>query len=283
MRPPTMKTIGDEVDSEWIFRLLHQITQLSQGALLTDEERNDFAAARLRLIEILRQCSDARRELWALAEEHVSAVENGTGVFVGDGGELVIEDDITPRLNRMVNSFFVPTRTALYHLCGQKAVGSKKPAKSILEILTRTNFGFAFIFDKARFEKAAKEYQDAVPGLRSAALIDTLRADRDTWTLGLQEIRDTIIHDTEFDGLKMLYAADGQKARIGFPKLNGVPILEFVERFWNNIIDFCEEMMMLALNTRMPPLIAIDRIPIAEQNGDLPYRWRGILLNSPIV
>lgn len=30
--------------------------------------------------------------------------------------------------------------------------------------------------------------------------------------------------------------------------------------FWNNLIDFCEEMMMMALCTRMPPLLALDRI-----------------------
>jgi hypothetical protein len=33
MNPPTVKTIADPGDSEWLFRLLHQISQLSQGAL----------------------------------------------------------------------------------------------------------------------------------------------------------------------------------------------------------------------------------------------------------
>lgn len=282
MNPPTVKTIGDEHDSEWLFRLMHQISQLSEGALLTDSERSEFAAARMRLIEIIRQCNDARRELLDLAGEHIDQVAAGRGIFVNDTGALVIDDDITPRLNRIVNSFFVSARTALYHLCGQKGVAGKTPPKSILEILTGFNFGFVFIFDQVRFEKAALKYLESVPGVRSKTLIDTIRSDRDAWTLGLQEIRDTIIHDTEYDGLKMLYRPNGQKVGIGFPRLNGVPIFEFVEIFWNNLIDFGEEMMVMALNTRMPPLIAIDRIPEDQRDGELPYRWHGILLNQPI-
>lgn len=279
---PTVKTIGDEHDSEWLFRLIQQISQLSEGALLTDSERTEFGAARMRLIEILRQCNDARRELFKLADDHIEQVAAGRGVFVDNSGALVIEDDITPRLNRIVNGFFVPARTALYHLCGQKAVAGKSSPKSILEILTGFNFGFVFIFDQTKFEKAATKYLDAVPGVRSNALIATTRADRNAWTLGLQEIRDTIIHDTEYDGLKMLYRANGKKVGIGFPRLNSVPIFEFVERFWNNLIDYCEEMMVLAITVRMPPLLAIQRIPENEQGGELPYRWRGILLDQPM-
>jgi hypothetical protein len=101
--------------------------------------------------------------------------------------------------------------------------------------------------------------------------------------LGLQEIRDTIIHDTEYDGLKMYYRPNGQKVGIGFPRLNGVPIFDFIELFWNNLIDFCEEMMVMALCTRMPPLLALDRIPEDQRNGELPYRWRGIVLDQPIT
>lgn len=283
MKPPTVKTIGDERDSEWLFRLMQQISQLSEGTLLTDSERTEFAAARMRLVEILRQCNDARRELIRLAEEHIEEVAAGQGVFVNGSGALVIEDDIAPRLNRIVNSFFVPARTALYHLCGQKPAGGKTPAKSILELLTGFNFGFVFIFDQTKFEQAAQKYLDAVPGVRSKALIDTMRVDRDAWTLGLQEIRDTIIHDTEYDGLKMSYRPNGQSVGIGFPRLNSVPIFDFIDMFWNNLIDFCEEMMVMALYTRMPPLLAIDRIPEDQRNGELPYRWRGIVLDQPMT
>jgi len=35
-----------------------------------------------------------------------------------------------------------------------------------------------------------------------------IRSDRDTWSLGLHEIRGTIIHDTEYDGSKMVHQAN---------------------------------------------------------------------------
>ena len=282
MNLPTVKTIGDPGESEWLFRLLQQISQLSQGALLSERERAEFDSARMRLIEILRQCNDARKQLIMLVTEHIEDVAEGKGVFVNEAGALVIEDDIAPRLNRAVNGFFVPARTALYHLFGQKPVAGKTPAKSILEILTGFNFGFVFIFDSARFEQAAQNYMSQVPGVRSKALIDVIRSDRDTWSLGLQEIRDTIIHDTEYDGLKMVYRANGIKVAIGFPKLNGKPVLDFVEMFWNNLVDSIEEVILLTLCTRMPPMVALDRIPQNEWNPALPFRWRGILLDHPI-
>jgi hypothetical protein len=281
MNPPTVKTIADPGDSEWLFRLLQQISQLSQGALLSENERADFDSARMRLIEVLRQCNDARKQLIELFTEHVEHVAEGRGVFVNESGALIIEDDIVPRLNRAVNGFFVPARTALYHLFGQKPVAGKKPAKSILEILTGFNFGFVFIFNSVRFEQAAQNYLSQIPGVRSKALIDVIRSDRDTWSLGLQEIRDTIIHDTEYDGLKMVYQANGIKIAIGFPRLNGKPMLDFVEMFWNNLIESIEEVILLTLCTRMPPLVALDRIPQNEWDPTLPFRWRGILLDHP--
>jgi hypothetical protein len=282
MNPPTLKTIGEPGESEWLFRLLQQISQLSQGAPLSESERADFDSARMRLIEVLRQCNDARKQLIGLFTEHIEQVAEGKGVFVNEVGALIIEDDIVPRLNRAVNGFFVPARTALYHLFGQKPVAGKRPVKSILEILTGVNFGFAFIFDSARFEQAAQNYMSHVPGVRSKALVDVIRSDRDTWSLGLQEIRDTIIHDTEYDGLKMVYRANGIKVAIGFPRLNGKPILDFVEMYWNNLIDSIEEVILLTLCTRMPPLVALDRISPNEWDPTLPLRWRGILLDHPI-
>jgi hypothetical protein len=148
-------------------------------------------------------------------------------------------------------------------------------------MLTGFNFGFVFIFDSVKFEQAAQKYMGRVPGVRSKALIDVIRSDRDTWSLGLQEIRDTIIHDTEYNGLKMVYQANGNKVAIGFPRLNGRPILDFVDMFWNNLIDAVEEVTLLALCTRMPPLVAVDRIPPNEWDVALPFRWRGILLDHP--
>ena len=79
----------------------------------------------------------------------------------------------------------------------------------------------------------------------------------------------------------MVYQANDIKVAIGFPRLNGKPILDFVEMYWNNLIDSIEEVIVLTLCTRMPPLLALDRIPQNEWDPTLPFRWRGILLDHP--
>lgn len=109
--------------------------------------------------------------------------------------------------------------------------------------------------------------------------MDVVRGDRRSWSLGLQDIRDTIIHNTSYQGLKMIYKENGDKVAIGFPRLNGVGMLDFVELFWKNLVDAVEEITLASLATRMSPVIAIVPIPEEEWNPELPFRWRGVLLN----
>ncbi|MGA8271285.1 MAG: hypothetical protein WB919_06965 [Candidatus Sulfotelmatobacter sp.] len=275
----TVKTLGDAEDSVWMFRIVHQITQLSQGAALSSSDRGDFDAAHKLLFECMRQCNDARHELWRLAEQHVKDISEGRAVVVGNLGVISALEDFEPTLNRAVNSFFVSSRTALYHLFGQKENSSKGPrARTVSAILTGDNLSFVHAKKDTIFETTAKKYLDRHPGRASVHLIDILRSDRTSWTLGLQEIRDKIIHDTTYQPLKMLYQARDQKVAVGFPRLNGVSLLEFVEMFWNNLVDAVEEIVLACVATRLPVYMAIVPIPEGKRNQELPYRWQAVIL-----
>jgi hypothetical protein len=128
------------------------------------------------------------------------------------------------------------------------------------------------------FEAGAKKFLDKHPGQASAHLIDILRSDRTTWTLGLQEIRNRIIHDTTHEPFRMLYQARGQKVAVGFPRLNGVELSEFVEMFWTNLVDAIEEIVLACVATRLPGWIAIVPIPEDRWDQELPYRWQAVIL-----
>lgn len=278
---PVLKKLGDPEDAVWMFRILNQIKQLSQGAALGTSDRAEFDSAHMRLFELLRQCNDARRELIQLAQQHIEDVSLGRSVTTTGNGHIQIEDDIEPKLNRVVNSFFVAARTALYHLFGQKEDPSKGPhTKSVTEILTKYNLSFVHIHSDAKFEQAAAKYLAFDASRMATHLMDVIRGDRKSWSLGLQDIRDTIIHDTSYQGLKMIYKANGNKVSIGFPRLNGVEMIEFVELFWKNLVDAVEEITLASLATRMSSAIAIVPIPEEEWNSELPFRWRGVLLNT---
>jgi hypothetical protein len=71
MNPPLIRTIGHADDSEWLFRLPQQ---LLQAALLTESARPEFDSARVGLLEVLRQCNDARRKLARIVAEHSKQV-----------------------------------------------------------------------------------------------------------------------------------------------------------------------------------------------------------------
>jgi len=274
-----LKTLGDAEDGVWMFRIIQQISQLSQGAALSSSDRAEFEAAHKLLFECMRQCSDARHELWRLMEQHVKDISEGRAVVVGNLGVISVLDDFEPTLNRAVNSFFVSSRTALYHLFGQRrAVSMGSHARTVTEILTGENLSFVHAKKDTTFEAEAKKFLDSHPGRASAHLIDILRSDRTSWTLGLQEIRDKIIHDTTYEPLRMLYQARGQKVAVGFPRLNGVELLEFVERFWNNLVDATEEIVLACVATRLPAFMAIVPIPEDRLDRELPYRWQAVMM-----
>jgi hypothetical protein len=276
-----LKRLGDVEDSVWIFRILIQINQLSAGAPLNSKDRAAFEAALQRLFACLRECNDARQELGRLIKQHIEDVREGRSVVVSNGHIEVLED-IEPALNRTTNSFFVAARTVLYHLFGQKADPSKGPhTRSLTEILSGHNLSFAQSKKDVTFEKEATKFLLAKPGQAANHLIDVLRSDRTTWSLGLQDIRDTIIHDTTYQGLKMLYRASGERVAIGLPKLNGTEISQFVEVFWNNLVDAVEEITLACIGTKMPAGLAIVPIPKEEWDTKLPMRWKAVFINDP--
>jgi len=274
-----VKTLGDAEDGVWMFRIIQQISQLSQGAALNSSDRAEFDAAHKLLFECMRQCNDARHELWRLMEQHVKDISEGRAVVVGNLGVISVLEDFEPTLNRAVNSFFVSSRTALYHLFGQREAAPRgSHARTVTEILTGENLSFVHAKKDTTFEAEAKKFLDSHPGRTSARLIDILRSDRTSWTLGLQEIRDKIIHDTTYEPLRMLYQARGQKVAVGFPRLNGVELLEFVERFWNNLVDATEEIVLACIAIRLPAFMAIIPIPEDRRDQKLPYRWQAVML-----
>jgi hypothetical protein len=196
---PVLKKLGDPEDAVWIFRILNQINQLSQGAALGTSDRAEFESAHMRLFELLRQCNDARRELIQLVQQHIEDVSVGRSLAVTGSGHIQIEDDIEPRLNRVVNSFFFATRTVLYHLFGQKENPSKGPrTRSVTELFTKYNLSFVHIHDDTKFDQAAGKYLAFDTSRMAAHLMDVIRGDRKSWSLGLQDIRDKIIHDTSY-------------------------------------------------------------------------------------
>jgi hypothetical protein len=274
-----LKTLGDIEDSVWMFRIVIQLNQLSAGASLSSEDRAAFEAALQQLFACMRQCNDARRELGRLIQQHIQDVSEGKSVLVSNGHVSVLED-IEPALNRTANSFFVTARTALYHLFGDRP--SKGPhTRSLTEILTGHNLSFVHIKKDETFDHESAKFLLAEPSRAGNHVIDVLRGDRTTWSLGLQDIRDTIIHDTTYQGLKMLYRANGDRVAIGFPRLNGTEISQFVAVFWNNLVDAVEEITLACIGMKMSSAIAIVPIPQEEWDPNLPMRWKAIFIDDP--
>jgi len=269
------KKLYDTEDSEWAFRLSIQISNLSKAVLHTHEEQKAFDEVRTPLFESMRECFDVQLELNKFIDTHLKEVAAGHCVEVRNGN-IVLLQDIEPTLNRLFKDFFVKARTVLYHLFGQKA-HKKQSSKSVVETLLGHDLGFVQIEDDAKFEQKAQEFLRQVPGAAASGLIDMIRGDRKTWSSGLINIRNTIIHDVTCPRLKMTYMVVNGMVRVGLPRVNKIELRKFVGLHWDNLCDAVEETIVASFNVKLSPNFLFRYIPEGSRDPHCPMRYEIVL------
>jgi hypothetical protein len=268
---PVVKKLYDAEDSDWAFRMTIQLFNLSTPVLSRPEEQTAFREAHMPLFDSMRECYDAKSEFENFIEQHLADLEGGRCVKITNG-HLTLLEDVDPKLNRLFKDFIVKARTVLHHLFGQKPHKGNR-VKSVTEILSGHDLGFVQIDDDAKFERKAEEFLTNVPGEASKALIAMLRDDRKAWSSGLIDIRNTILHDVRCPRLEMKYAVLGGRARVAFPKVQGIELREFVLLFWDNLCDAVEETIVLCFNMKLPHSFVMCSIPEELRDPSCPMRY----------
>lgn len=263
-----LKMIASADDSEWIFRTSIQLFKLGGAAFPIPGEFDHFKQLQMRLVEVLRECRDVQLELNLLVESHARDLELGTGGVAVESGHLRVLNDIEPRLNRLFKDFFIKSRTALYHLFGQK----NKP-ESVTKFLLGHNMSFVQVSDDSTFERYAATFLEAHQSQKAGALIEMLRGDRASWLRTLIGTRDRMIHDVDCPTLKMNYGVVNGKVVAGFPTVSRCELRSYLQLFWENLYQAIEETIVLCLAIRMPENIVPMRIPIERVNPKLPIHW----------
>jgi hypothetical protein len=275
-----VKKLYDAANSEWAFRLTIQLFNLSKAVLHRPEEQKSFRDVHTPLFDSMRECYDAQLRFNEFIEKHLRDVAAGRCVEITNG-HLTLLEDIEPTLNGLFKDFFVKARTVLYHLFGQKSY--KKPHnKSVTEVLLGHDLGFVQLDDDAKFEQKAQEFLQKVPGEAAMGLINMLRGDRKTWSSGLIDIRNTIIHDVTCPRLEIKYVAVDGTARVALPTVNKTDLREFVRLFWDNLCDAVEETIVACFNVKLSPLFLICCIAENARDPHCPMRYQVAMRSANI-
>jgi hypothetical protein len=209
------------------------------GVLHQPDEQEEFCHVHGLLFDGMRECHDVQLELHQFIEKHLEDVAAGRCIHVTNGNLMLLED-IEPKLNRVFKDFFVKGRTVLYQLFGQKPYKGQIQ-RSVTEVLLGHDLGFIQVEDDAKFEKRAQEFLQKIPGEAAKGLIAMLRGDRQTWCSGLIAIRNIVIHNLACPKLKMTYVLVDGKPRDAFPTVHKINLQKFIHLFWNNLCDSVEE------------------------------------------
>lgn len=264
-----LKRLTTAEESEWFGRVTIQLFSLSGTAFNNPGELDEFKQLQMSLAESLRECRDIQLEITALIDKHLEEVASGMGVYA-ENGNIRVEDDIEPKLNRLFNDFFSKARTVLYHLFGQQ-----KAPQSVTHFLLGRSISFAQQKEDASFERSAAKFLADVPGEKAQTLMDSLRGDRAAWMLKLIGTRDRMIHDITCPQLKMRYHLGvGGKVLPLFPTVDHEDLRRYLNLFWENLFQAVEQTVILCITIRLPDYLAPCRIAEDKIDPSLRFPWR---------
>lgn len=263
-------------DSDWVMRIIIQLGNLSKMVIHGTEERAAFEKVHLPLLHAMRECYDAKQALEKFIAEHQRDVAEGRGVTVTNGGMQVPEVNHT--LRRLFKDFFVKARAVLYVLFGQKVRKGEPATSSVTSVLLGCDISFVQIEKDAAFEKEEAKFLEAHPGEWPKTLMTLIRHDYNTWGSALIDLRNTIIHDVMcpvLDDLQYIIGSDGG-AGVILPRVDTtpkVPLLDFVQVFWDNLLNAVEEIVIVCFAMKLSPSMIVRFIPEDERDPACPFRY----------
>jgi hypothetical protein len=204
-----------------------------------------------------------------LISKHIEAVQKGTeGKF--HGHQIDINEPIDDELNIFFKDFFIR---------GQMAVG----ALIKHSLYMGSNIGFLFQEDEKKFRRGLKGFVLKEDDERFKALNSFIKNHKDVWYSSFRDLRRRIEHDGwSLPPLK--YSLDSSiKVEVHIPAFPDKTIPEMLEIFWQNMISFCEDVVVFLLSLKLKNNMIIVYLPEDKRDPQMPVRYIVSLKEFPGV
>lgn len=244
----------------FIAHFYSELLELRDQALNTKDKescqnlRDAFDKFYYPVLDALEAARMHAKDIIELIRNHNEKLVSGE-ILSTQPNAMVLNDDIDKRLRNLIVAF----------------VNSGGVASKEIQKLARSfgvEIGFMFQSDK--------EYAKGLSILRNGGnylLADYCSAARTTWSDSFRSLRDSIEHHGwRLDLLKYDFSKDSGP-RVIEPCIDGIILTLYIQKTFNRIASFIEDIMVYAFKINFLPFIALVEIPANERDPGFPRRF----------
>ncbi|MDE2079439.1 MAG: hypothetical protein KGI73_03570, partial [Patescibacteria group bacterium] len=197
-----------------------------------------------------------------LLQKHISEVESGIKSEIKPG-QVNINDNIQLELNLYFKDFFIRGGIALSYL---------------VKFASFLGYNISFIYQKDRdFETGIKKFLEKHNSPLMEFLVDRVRTERVHWYTTFRKTRNDIEHEG-WNLPNIKYSLENGQIKVLVPKFTDtLSINEGVDFLWIKLMEFCEEMVVMLISTKLPPHFAIVHLPKEKRDLKNPVRYQVVL------
>jgi hypothetical protein len=246
--------------SPFMARIFMGVLRLRDAVFPDSKSRDPFDKAYESVMMTLLNARASAKEIKAMIEKHVSAV-NGGQIARMQGPNIQVDEPIDKDLRKEFENFMnLSVRVLKY--------GMQKVTETL-----QVNIGFLF--------KKQKAFEHGLTGLHGTDVpLANYLSEARKWSERLIVQR----NDIEHDGWMLPKFAYAQTAAGGVqatqPQASGQSVVEFVEYMLDRLCCFVEEVSAHCLHAKMPLGISITELPAGQRVPEMPERFQLALTNG---
>ena len=257
--PFILQKIFDEGTSEPFFaRMMMQNLELRDAAFRDEKERREFDELYQPMLDALVECRAAMKHYIGLLEDHGLKIKSGTIVSFQKHA-LNISESIDSELNKNFKDFFIKGTIAL---------------NCLNRLCKHLGYPISFLFQTDdKFQAGVKKFLSKNTGSKFEDFIKLLQDDREKWHSQFDEVRNKVEHEgLTLPRIGYRINAAGN-VDVAFPTMNHLPIDRTLNLFWNNLWEFAEDIVILILGFKLPPLMIVAVVPEDQRDPNLPRKY----------
>lgn len=247
-----------EPNDDFFHRFIFQMGQI-RDCTSPREERPKHGKSYETIFQNLLEAKFVRSRCIALIEAHNKGVSEGKDAYIL-GHQINVDNPIDDELNLLFKDFFIRGVMAIDRLFSH-CIFIGYPVSGLFS-------------DK---EKKRVEALEAFPlskdDPRRKSLVEFVEGNQKAWYRLFREHRTQIVHHGwKLPSLKYIPAA-GNKVEVLYPKIHSHEIPALLDICWNNMTNFCEELLVFIASLKLPDHLTMIEIPKENRDPHRPVRF----------
>lgn len=241
-------------------RLIFSIGEIKRFALTDQNTIKNFDKFHQQLVESIWEAGYCKDQVKNIIDSHSKNIESGAVARLVNDHQLNIDEDIDVDVRVAFKGVFIYGSIALSYL--------GKIAKEL-----GYDINFLYGNDKEFEEGIAKFIADNNASLFHF-IAGHIREARNNWSNSFLKTRIEMTHQG-WQMPEIKYTLKDGKPAVIFPNFaEKVPLSEGVDILYTRLFDFCEDVIVILLATKLPASFAVMHIPEGQRDPAHPVRYK---------